>query len=106
MVDTCLCAYGTRSESPDSTPRSTINAAQEATEYQKGSPLLLFCCPHELTQQTMLLPLLLTSLSAVSAAVCPRGFLIHPARDRIFCLSVPGAEYVDVESPYTLGVLV
>lgn len=54
----------------------------------------------------MLLPLLLTSLSAVSAAVCPRGFLIHPARDRIFCLSVPGAEYVDVESPYTLGVLV
>lgn len=53
----------------------------------------------------MLLPLLLSALT-VSAAVCPRGFLVHPSSDPSYCLSVPGADNVDAESPYTLGVLV
>lgn len=54
----------------------------------------------------MILPLLLTTLSAAFAATCPRGFLIHPARDPSYCLSVPGAERVFVGNGYTLGVLV
>ncbi|EJT48439.1 hypothetical protein A1Q1_02571 [Trichosporon asahii var. asahii CBS 2479] len=54
----------------------------------------------------MLLPVLLSALTAVSAAVCPRGFLVHPASDPSYCLSVPGAENVKADSEYTLGILV
>lgn len=52
------------------------------------------------------LPLLLAIASSAFAAVCPRGFLVHPAANTGYCLSSPGADKVNADSEYTLGILV